>query len=45
MIPAGLLLPEKPQGRDITDEIWVKIFEWLDEQKPKSVVFVGFGSV
>ncbi|XP_022759997.1 putative UDP-rhamnose:rhamnosyltransferase 1 [Durio zibethinus] len=44
VIPAGLLPPEKPQEKDITDETWVKIFKWLDEQKPKSVVFVGFGS-
>ncbi|XVE77182.1 hypothetical protein DITRI_Ditri13aG0041300 [Diplodiscus trichospermus] len=44
VIPTGLLPPEQPQRRDITDETWVKIFEWLDKQKPKSVVFVGFGS-
>ncbi|PPR88221.1 hypothetical protein GOBAR_AA32470 [Gossypium barbadense] len=39
VFPIGLLLPEKPQGRQ-TDEI----FRWLDVQKPNSVVFVGFGS-
>ncbi|XP_021279722.1 LOW QUALITY PROTEIN: putative UDP-rhamnose:rhamnosyltransferase 1 [Herrania umbratica] len=45
VIPVGLLPPEKPRGRrDITDEKWVKIFELVDQQKPKSVVFVGFGS-
>ncbi|KAL7259006.1 hypothetical protein ACSBR1_004999 [Camellia fascicularis] len=46
-IPTGLLLPEKPNKTRITaanDGVWSKIFEWLDEQKPKSVVFVGFGS-
>ncbi|KAF7836674.1 putative UDP-rhamnose:rhamnosyltransferase 1 [Senna tora] len=26
------------------DESWKQIFKWLDEQKPESVVFVGFGS-
>ncbi|XP_031257829.1 putative UDP-rhamnose:rhamnosyltransferase 1 [Pistacia vera] len=45
VIPVGLLTPENVNGRDqITDERWKKIFQWLDEQKPKSVVFVGFGS-
>ncbi|KAL5792346.1 hypothetical protein ACOSP7_000940 [Xanthoceras sorbifolium] len=45
VIPVGLLPPENEKGRDqITDESWIKIFEWLDEQKPRSVVFVGFGS-
>ncbi|TYG89739.1 hypothetical protein ES288_A12G124500v1 [Gossypium darwinii] len=39
VFPIGLLLPEKPQGRQ-TDEI----FRWLNVQKPNSVVFVGFGS-
>ncbi|OMP00356.1 UDP-glucuronosyl/UDP-glucosyltransferase [Corchorus olitorius] len=44
IIPVGLLLPEKPERRKITDKSWIEVFEWLDEQKPKSVVFVGFGS-
>ncbi|XVE77184.1 hypothetical protein DITRI_Ditri13aG0041500 [Diplodiscus trichospermus] len=44
VIPIGLLLPEKPEGRAITDKSWAENFEWLDAQKPKSVVFVGFGS-
>ncbi|OMP00354.1 UDP-glucuronosyl/UDP-glucosyltransferase [Corchorus olitorius] len=44
IIPVGLLLPEKPERRRITDKSWVEVFEWLDEQKPRSVVFVGFGS-
>ena len=44
VIPIGLLLPEKPEGRRITDKSWIENFEWLDGQKPKSVVFVGFGS-
>ncbi|KAK3194744.1 hypothetical protein Dsin_026054 [Dipteronia sinensis] len=45
VIPVGLLAPENHRGRDqITDELWIRIFQWLDEQKPRSVVFVGFGS-
>ncbi|XP_007051734.2 PREDICTED: putative UDP-rhamnose:rhamnosyltransferase 1 [Theobroma cacao] len=45
VIPIGLLLPEKPEEvKRITDKSWSENFEWLDGQKPKSVVFVGFGS-
>lgn len=46
VFPTGLLLPEKPQAgrRRIVDKSWVENFEWLDGQKPNSVVFVGFGS-
>ncbi|KAK3194742.1 hypothetical protein Dsin_026052 [Dipteronia sinensis] len=45
VIPVGLLPPENHKGRDqITDESWISIFQWLDEQEPRSVVFVGFGS-
>ncbi|KAJ4832411.1 hypothetical protein Tsubulata_031416, partial [Turnera subulata] len=46
VIPIGLLPPEKPDSRDITtsDEKWCKVFEWLDNQEPRSVLFVGFGS-
>ncbi|KAI8022917.1 putative UDP-rhamnose:rhamnosyltransferase 1 [Camellia lanceoleosa] len=47
VIPTGVLLPEKPNKTPIPaahNGEWSKIFEWLDEQKPKSVVFVGFGS-
>ncbi|KAJ1429569.1 UDP-glucuronosyl/UDP-glucosyltransferase [Sesbania bispinosa] len=43
VIPIGLLPVEGPQG-GIVDESCSKIFEWLDEQASKSVVFVGFGS-
>ena len=42
VIPVGLLPPGKSQEN--TDQEWKKIFDWLDDQKPKSVVFVGFGS-
>ncbi|XVE73824.1 hypothetical protein DITRI_Ditri11bG0149600 [Diplodiscus trichospermus] len=41
VIPIGLLLPERPEGIRTTDKSWTEIFEWLDVQKPKSVVFVG----
>ncbi|GLT79679.1 hypothetical protein SLA2020_511590 [Shorea laevis] len=46
VIPTGLLLPEKPEGRTryTAEKPWSEIFDWLDRQKPKSVVFVGFGS-
>ncbi|KAK1560249.1 hypothetical protein Q3G72_024103 [Acer saccharum] len=46
VIPLGLLPPDQNQkGRDqITDESWINTFQWLDEQKPRSVVFVGFGT-
>ncbi|KAJ7007716.1 UDP-rhamnose:rhamnosyltransferase 1 [Populus alba x Populus x berolinensis] len=40
----GLLPPEKPEKREITDGTWNTIFEWLDNQEHESVVFVGFGS-
>ncbi|KAG5538325.1 hypothetical protein RHGRI_019049 [Rhododendron griersonianum] len=43
-IPAGLLPPEKPKERQITDESWTRTFKWLDQQEPRSVLFVGFGS-
>ncbi|KAJ4728234.1 UDP-glycosyltransferase [Melia azedarach] len=46
-IPVGLLTPDIGKGRDhnhITNGSWSEIFQWLDEQKPRSVVFVGFGS-
>ncbi|KAL3536782.1 hypothetical protein ACH5RR_000148 [Cinchona calisaya] len=48
-IPVGFL----PPGRSISteasnifknDESWNEIFKWLDEQRSRSVVFVGFGS-
>ncbi|KAJ6940415.1 UDP-rhamnose:rhamnosyltransferase 1 [Populus alba x Populus x berolinensis] len=44
VIPIGLLPPEKPEKREITDGTWKTIFEWLDNQEHESVVFVGFGS-
>ncbi|XP_058223504.1 putative UDP-rhamnose:rhamnosyltransferase 1 [Rhododendron vialii] len=45
VIPVGLLPPEPPKEREtVTDGPWTEIFEWLDQQPPSSVVFVGFGS-
>ncbi|XP_048422166.1 soyasaponin III rhamnosyltransferase-like [Pyrus x bretschneideri] len=45
VIPTGLLPPEIPakgvKGEISTDD---GIYEWLDKQKTRSVVFVGFGS-
>ncbi|KAA3458777.1 UDP-glucuronosyl/UDP-glucosyltransferase [Gossypium australe] len=36
------LPPEKPLGQDITDEAWVNIFKWLDEQKHRSVSYLNW---
>ncbi|KAL3810537.1 hypothetical protein ACJIZ3_000695 [Penstemon smallii] len=46
VIPVGLLPPEqsKDQKTKITQEPWNSIFKWLDQQEPKSVVYVAFGS-
>ncbi|GLU08208.1 hypothetical protein SLE2022_251320 [Rubroshorea leprosula] len=45
VLPIGLLPPEKLERRRSSEEKeWIEIFDWLDKQKPKSVVFVGFGS-
>ncbi|GLT42122.1 hypothetical protein SLA2020_161420 [Shorea laevis] len=45
VLPRGLLPPEKLERRRSSEEKeWIEIFDWLDKQKPKSVVFVGFGS-
>lgn len=49
VIPIGLLPPDQPEKSakwGISDEgfEWNVMFDWLDKQKPKSVVFVGFGS-
>ncbi|KAL7262461.1 hypothetical protein ACSBR1_000770 [Camellia fascicularis] len=47
VIPTGFIPPKKPnqiQIATVHDGSWSKIFERLDEQKPKSLVFVGFGS-
>lgn len=45
VIPVGLLPPERPEtGATVNGESWRKMFNWLDEQKPKCVVFEGLGS-
>ncbi|KAJ1429571.1 UDP-glucuronosyl/UDP-glucosyltransferase [Sesbania bispinosa] len=43
VIPIGLLPVERPQGA-VVDGSFSKIFEWLDKQASKSIIFVGFGS-
>ncbi|RDX84482.1 putative UDP-rhamnose:rhamnosyltransferase 1, partial [Mucuna pruriens] len=43
VIPIGLLPVDRAE-RGIVDECSGNIFEWLDKQASKSVVFVGFGS-
>lgn len=49
VIPIGLLPIEKPMKGEISnglscDDDDKKIFDWLDKQETKSVVFVAFGS-
>ncbi|KAL0347787.1 UNVERIFIED_CONTAM: putative UDP-rhamnose:rhamnosyltransferase 1 [Sesamum calycinum] len=46
VLPLGFLPPEKLERRSPTsnEEPWSGIFQWLDKQNPRSVVFVGFGS-
>lgn len=44
VIPVGLLVPEPPKKINFTDKKWMDTFHWLDNQKEKSVIFVGFGS-
>ncbi|XP_042495147.1 UDP-glycosyltransferase 91A1-like [Macadamia integrifolia] len=43
VIPVGFFPLDQPEQRDYGEE-WLKTFNWLDQRKPKSVVFVGFGS-
>ncbi|WCJ22739.1 UDP-Glycosyltransferase superfamily protein [Euphorbia peplus] len=42
VIPVGLLTEHGPN--EINDGSWSRVFEWLGQQKPKSVVYVAFGS-
>ncbi|GAB2245048.1 hypothetical protein Droror1_Dr00000541 [Drosera rotundifolia] len=45
VIPVGVLPPEHDEKKKGSiDESWREVFRWLDEQDPKSVLFVGFGS-
>ncbi|KAL6130984.1 hypothetical protein ACLB2K_069362 [Fragaria x ananassa] len=41
VIPTGLLPPKKSKRESGNNDV---TFDWLDKQKPRSVVFVGFGS-
>ncbi|KAL1549821.1 putative UDP-rhamnose:rhamnosyltransferase 1 [Salvia divinorum] len=45
VIPVGCLPHEKVEGtKSIWEESWSRVFDWLDKQRPNTVVFVGFGS-
>lgn len=46
VLAIGLLPPRlnKAIYPDTNSSSWSEAFEWLDKQRPKSVVFVGFGS-
>ncbi|KAI8024459.1 putative UDP-rhamnose:rhamnosyltransferase 1 [Camellia lanceoleosa] len=46
VIPVGLLPPLKSNKaqKQTRDENWTQIFKCLDYEKPRSVLFVGFGS-
>lgn len=44
VIPTGLLAPQPTKKTNFTDEKWIDSFRWLDNEKEKSVTFVGFGS-
>ncbi|KAH6789240.1 hypothetical protein C2S51_004246 [Perilla frutescens var. frutescens] len=45
VFPVGCFPPATvEETRIIREEPWSNIFDWLDKQNPKSVVFVGFGS-
>ncbi|KAK1440983.1 hypothetical protein QVD17_06819 [Tagetes erecta] len=43
VIPIGILPPER-ETKNVVDSNWSNTFKWLDTKKPKSVLFVGFGS-
>lgn len=47
-IPVGLLPTPADETSLLTnrrdESIWQGMFKWLDQQNPKSVIFVGFGS-
>ncbi|CAO2819425.1 unnamed protein product [Amaranthus hypochondriacus] len=45
VVPVGLLPPVEPhEGDRYMDGEFDKVFKWLDQQKRRSVVYVGFGS-
>nr|QSB46667.1 glycosyltransferase [Rubia yunnanensis] len=43
-IPVGFLPPGRGINSTNLDDEWKNIFRWLDDQGPKSVFYVGFGS-
>ncbi|KAJ4977684.1 hypothetical protein NE237_008464 [Protea cynaroides] len=44
VIPVGLLPQAVPERKEGGLAEWEATFKWLDERKPHTVVFVGFGS-
>ncbi|XP_054784394.1 UDP-glycosyltransferase 91C1-like [Prosopis cineraria] len=44
VIPTGFLPPDMHERTQLNDQPWKDTFKWLDDQKPRSVVFIGFGS-
>lgn len=44
VVPVGLLLPPKVEEGDNRDGTWIEVFNWLDQQSPRSVIYIGFGS-
>ncbi|KAK7292656.1 hypothetical protein RJT34_15507 [Clitoria ternatea] len=44
VIPLGLFPPERPEKENFEGSSCGGLFEWLDKQTSKSVIFVGFGS-
>ncbi|KAI3770096.1 hypothetical protein L6452_01217 [Arctium lappa] len=43
VLPVGIFPPER-KTENAVDSSWSSTFKWLDRKKPKSVLFVGFGS-
>ncbi|XP_024968608.1 putative UDP-rhamnose:rhamnosyltransferase 1 [Cynara cardunculus var. scolymus] len=43
VLPVGIFPPERTTEKAV-DSSWSSTFKWLDRKRPKSVLFVGFGS-